>query len=473
LPTWQSKEVVVVGRGLCRTEVRKKSGKRKEAVKKAGCSDGKGRRYEKGGIMAIVEGEAHDCLGLRGGLLGATGYRQVKVFEFFDCPGPRQGVEDLRELLHKHGGPKQVGFKQLGTCVETGVHRVHDEKRVWFEVKLQKLRFFRCTAVIIKTRVPGQEGAKGNVAERYKEYSNDAAFAVAVVEKIYAYESLTFNDTVASTVAEKAVTTATTITGSMHQGLLVKAKGNILGLEIIRDKSGNTLRVSQSRIHNKKLVQTLLKGHFTLSLEDSLSWDYNVEKNGSLKANLQHMETLSITEARYMTFTKARKTEIWLKGLLTKSGYELSGEVVVGGKRQKLPRRRRREIEHEEDPPSSPSNSYCEVVTLLVREGASGFVRNTFSINQQESSSYEYQQSMVLKGITPVLVRTSQESHTWVTNIRYNHVPTDVVTATITNYPDEMHSTHSNSGRTPPSVQHQLTEVANKGPHADGPTTRR
>nr|GEX50883.1 zinc finger, CCHC-type [Tanacetum cinerariifolium] len=35
------------------------------------------------------------------------------------------------------------------------------------------------------------------------------------------------------------------------KGLLVKAKGNILGLEIIRDQSGNTLRVSQSRIHNE------------------------------------------------------------------------------------------------------------------------------------------------------------------------------------------------------------------------------
>ncbi|GKD75527.1 hypothetical protein Tco_1333809 [Tanacetum coccineum] len=41
-----------------------------EAGKKVGCSDGKGRRYEKGGIVAIVEGEAHGGLGLRGGLLG-------------------------------------------------------------------------------------------------------------------------------------------------------------------------------------------------------------------------------------------------------------------------------------------------------------------------------------------------------------------------------------------------------------------
>nr|GEU49365.1 zf-CCHC domain-containing protein/DUF4219 domain-containing protein/UBN2 domain-containing protein [Tanacetum cinerariifolium] len=93
---------------------------------------------------------------------GAAGYRQVKVLEFFDCPSPRQGVEDLRELLYKqrvkrmasmntrlniekldgnivqkHGCSKQVGFKQLGPGVETGVHGVHDEKRVSFEVEMQ------------------------------------------------------------------------------------------------------------------------------------------------------------------------------------------------------------------------------------------------------------------------------------------------------------------------------------------------
>ncbi|GJY77249.1 hypothetical protein Tco_0482365 [Tanacetum coccineum] len=49
--------------------------------------------------------------------------------------------------VQKHGGPKQVGFKQLGhkqvgfkqlgPGVETGVHMVQDEKRVWFEVELQ------------------------------------------------------------------------------------------------------------------------------------------------------------------------------------------------------------------------------------------------------------------------------------------------------------------------------------------------
>ncbi|GJU87057.1 hypothetical protein Tco_1294603 [Tanacetum coccineum] len=63
------------------------------------------------------------------------------------------------------------------------------------------------------------------------------------------------------------------------KGLLDKAKGNILGMEIVRDQSGNTLRVSQSRFYNGKLVQTLLEGHSILSLEGSLSRDCDVEKN--------------------------------------------------------------------------------------------------------------------------------------------------------------------------------------------------
>nr|GFA60530.1 hypothetical protein [Tanacetum cinerariifolium] len=65
------------------------------------------------------------------------GYRQVKVLKFFDFLGLRQGVEDLRELLHK-GGSKQFGFKQLSPGVETRVHEVHDEKRVWFKVELHE-----------------------------------------------------------------------------------------------------------------------------------------------------------------------------------------------------------------------------------------------------------------------------------------------------------------------------------------------
>ncbi|GKG36631.1 hypothetical protein Tco_0444309, partial [Tanacetum coccineum] len=54
------------------------------------------------------------------------------------------------------------------------------------------------------------------------------------------------------------------------KGLLVKANGNILGKEIVKDQSGNTLRVSQSKFYNRRLVQTLLEGHSILSFEVSL-----------------------------------------------------------------------------------------------------------------------------------------------------------------------------------------------------------
>nr|GEV83629.1 protein kinase, ATP binding site-containing protein [Tanacetum cinerariifolium] len=52
-------------------------------------------------------------------------------------------------------------------------------------------------AVIMKTGVPGQEGAEGNATERYKGDNNIAALGVAAVIEEYAYESLTFRDTVA------------------------------------------------------------------------------------------------------------------------------------------------------------------------------------------------------------------------------------------------------------------------------------
>ncbi|PWA82191.1 zinc finger, CCHC-type [Artemisia annua] len=165
---------------------------------------------------------------------------------------------------------------------------------------------------------------------RYRENSNEAAFAVAAVEKIYTRESLTFNDTVACEVISKwkaglkedmdtrsdvyvlsndcrkssdknddyyceytpgmFIHLFLYIDGMVFscgckseiwvtKGLLDKAKGNILGIEIIRDQSGNTLRGSQSRFHNGKLVQTLLEGHSILSLEGSLSVHCDVEKN--------------------------------------------------------------------------------------------------------------------------------------------------------------------------------------------------
>ncbi|GKB57346.1 hypothetical protein Tco_0913532 [Tanacetum coccineum] len=69
-----------------------------------------------------------------------------------------------------------------------------------------------------------------------------------------------------------------------------------------------------------------------------------MQRLGSLKVNLQHMEALSTTEAGYMTFIEAWKKEIWLKGLLIESGYELrlvagiaTGALVKGCFRSEVP----------------------------------------------------------------------------------------------------------------------------------------
>nr|GEV68212.1 zinc finger, CCHC-type [Tanacetum cinerariifolium] len=127
----------------------------------------------------------------------------------------------------------------------------------------------------MKTRVPGQEGAKGNAAERYRGDSNMVALGVAAVIEEYAHESLNFNDTVACE-------------------------------EISKWKAG-------------------------------LKEDMDV-RSDVLKANLQHKEALSTTEAGYTM------NDIWLKGLLTESVYELrlvaciaTGALVKGGSRFKVP----------------------------------------------------------------------------------------------------------------------------------------
>ncbi|PWA71520.1 alcohol dehydrogenase superfamily, zinc-type [Artemisia annua] len=57
------------------------------------------------------------------------------------------------------------------------------------------------------------------------------------------------------------------------KGLLDEEKENIMGMKIFRTQSGNTLRVS-----NGMLVQILLGGHSTLSLEGSLSGNHDEEK---------------------------------------------------------------------------------------------------------------------------------------------------------------------------------------------------
>nr|GEZ37194.1 zinc finger, CCHC-type [Tanacetum cinerariifolium] len=234
----------------------------------------------------------------------------------------------------------------------------------------------------------------------YRENSNEAAFVVAAVEKIYAHESLTFNNTVSCEVISKwkaglkddmdARSDVYVLSNGyrkcsndsdgyywgIHQatkGLLDKAKENVLGMEIVKDQSGYTLRVSQSRFYNEKLEYQMVCTRPDIASTDVgmldgfdrglqtyvqvfVDFDYamgrSITRYGfmilgcaeSLKANLQHMEALSTTKVGYMTFTEAWKKKIWLKGLLTESRYELRlvagiaiGALVKGCSRSEVP----------------------------------------------------------------------------------------------------------------------------------------
>ncbi|GJW26896.1 hypothetical protein Tco_0040707 [Tanacetum coccineum] len=94
-------------------------------------------------------------------------------------------------------------------------------------------------------------GSGVSTGSMYREDSNKVAFAVVEVEKIYAHKSLTFNDSFAC--EEKQRQLKRLLLGAeiwAPKGLLAEAKGNILDMKIVKDQSGNTLMVSQSRVYN-------------------------------------------------------------------------------------------------------------------------------------------------------------------------------------------------------------------------------
>nr|GFB61712.1 zinc finger, CCHC-type [Tanacetum cinerariifolium] len=216
-----------------------------------------------------------------------------------------------------------------------------------------------------------------------------------ITSKVVLYKNMGFNE---NEEYKKTFIGSGVGTGSVQaeiwvtKGLSDEGKENIHGMEIFRIQSGNTLRVSQSRVYNMKLVQTLLEGHSIPSLKGSLSGDltyavgcqeyqvvctrpditsagvvmldvfdrglqtnvhvfvdfnyaigtsinvmgrsitgYRLMIQGcawSWEAMMSHMMALTETKPEYMTLTKAVKEVIWLKGLSTKSEFE--PRLVVG-----------------------------------------------------------------------------------------------------------------------------------------------
>ncbi|GJT74722.1 hypothetical protein Tco_1041447 [Tanacetum coccineum] len=126
------------------------------------------------------------------------------------------------------------------------------------------------------------------------------------------------------------VTTSDAITGSLHQAEIwisryaVKAK-EYTWFKDHQGLSGNTQRVShpESPMTNVGMLDKFDRG---------------------LQTDVQVFVDFDYAMAAYMTLTGAWKKEIWLKGLLAESGYELSlvariatGALVKGGSRSEVP----------------------------------------------------------------------------------------------------------------------------------------
>ncbi|GJY17180.1 hypothetical protein Tco_0388671 [Tanacetum coccineum] len=148
---------------------------------------------------------------------------------------------------------------------------------------------------------------------QYREDSNEAAFAVAAVEKIYAYESLTFNNTVACEVISKW-----------------KA-----GLKDDMDARSDVYVLS----NGCKKCSDDSDGYYW----ESTPGDCDVEKNGKWSCiyavGSQEYQMVCTrldiasadvdqSQAAYMTLTEAAKEAIWLKRLAIESGFEL--KIVAG-----------------------------------------------------------------------------------------------------------------------------------------------
>ncbi|GJW96789.1 hypothetical protein Tco_0178597 [Tanacetum coccineum] len=208
------------------------------------------------------------------------------------------------------GIPQQKGLVEetnvtlLAKVLHKAKFKVEPQEDHTFEVEPQRnVAHIACSQVVqthnLMNYHSSRERKQHSARElfRYREDNNDVAFAVAKVGKLYAQESLTFSDTVSYEVILewkvelKEYMDARQVMYVLSNGCkssddsegyyweYTPAKGNVLSMEFIMDPSDNTLRVSQSNVHNGELVQTLLEGHFILLLEGSLSRDCDVEKN--------------------------------------------------------------------------------------------------------------------------------------------------------------------------------------------------
>ncbi|GKC05536.1 hypothetical protein Tco_0997146 [Tanacetum coccineum] len=299
-------------------------------------------------------------------------------------------------IIQKHGGSKQVGFKQLGPDVETGVHGVHDEKRVWFEVELQGAQRDR-EAEVFQTKEISVEDQDGLPSSSVWKTPIDmlgffgwlASIKQGMLEPVkvkciflgyhkrcckelslrWNCRTFTFevepHRNVDHVVGSQEVQTRIDL--YYHPESCLRAIGSMGTIQYREDSNDSDGYYWESTPRFVVKAKGIYLGTPLLSLEgNSLSGDCEWKKNGKLVMIYMRCGSHGVVgwSARDLTcickfelswnkfdrgllvrsFTRAWKKEIWLKGLLAESGYELSlvagiatGALVKGGSRSEVP----------------------------------------------------------------------------------------------------------------------------------------
>nr|GEW39928.1 zinc finger, CCHC-type [Tanacetum cinerariifolium] len=354
----------------------------------------------------------------------------VKDLEFFDCPGPRQGVKELMEdreaevfqvsnddtvvaqrrledkqpektntdclvkeqekeystgwkiktedttmsiyLVNRSSSPT-IGFKTPVDMLGIVGNKLWILDDVTSKVVLYRNMGFTKSGEYKKTFIGSGEVQTQDLiyyhlaSDReqhsthelfsYREDINEAAFAVAEAKKIYAHESLTFNNTVACEVISKWKTGLEDDMDAQSD-VYVLSNDDMVFLADARLRSGlpsvcwikqremylvwrsSGIRVGTvrwTRMVNGHIYavgsqeyQMVCTRHDIASADVGMldGFDRGLQTNVQVLWILTTPWALSTTEAAYMTLTKDTKEAIWLKGLAIKSGFEL--KIVAG-----------------------------------------------------------------------------------------------------------------------------------------------
>ncbi|GJW26436.1 zinc finger, CCHC-type containing protein [Tanacetum coccineum] len=235
-------------------------------------------------------------------LFGLPGSRQQKflVLRFFDVK-EQQGIDRLNiekldgNIVQKHGGSKQVGFKQLGPGVETGVHGVHDEKRVWFEVELQGAQGDR-EAEVFQVSNDDTAVAQRRLEDKQPEEKTNTDCLVKEQEKEYQTGWKIKTGNVLDSCNQRSTQQCTKsgvakhlgVAGLQQQNGLVKETNVTLLAKYERPYElllhvASKLRRYMHMSHLTSRIQMLVdfvEGALYSVIEGSLSGDCDVEKNG-------------------------------------------------------------------------------------------------------------------------------------------------------------------------------------------------